>query len=353
MSELEPLYPLLIEPREVGAIWGGHALAARYGKPGDPTAAIGESWECWDANRIGNGVHAGRTLAELRAELGGELLGSLDPAPIFPLLTKFIDARKPLSVQVHPGDAYAQRVEHQPFGKTECWYVLEAEPDAKIVLGWNRNTSREEYLARVKDGSLGTLLRNVPARAGDVFYLPAGTLHAIGSGIILYETQQASDLTYRIFDYDRLGPDGKPRPLHIEKAADVLDYRMSHASALRALEYVLDGLRRTTLIADPRFIVERIALAPEAHGVDTDGMPLIVTALDRPIELEARGACLRLAPYQTALVPAAFEVVMLRALEPGARALTAAPPHDREALPRRYSRASVPVDESSGFLAQF
>lgn len=350
MSEL---YPLLIEPREVEAIWGGHALARRYGKPGDPAAAIGESWECWDANRIDNGAYAGRTLSDLRGELGVELLGSLDPTQIFPLLTKFIDARKPLSVQVHPGDAYAQRVEHQPFGKTECWYVLEAEPDAKIVLGWNRNTSREEYLARVKDGSLGTLLRNVPARAGDAFYLPAGTLHAIGSGIILYETQQASDLTYRIFDYDRLGPDGKPRQLHVEKAADVLDYRVSHAGALRALEYVLDGLRRTTLIADPRFTVERVALATEARGIDSDGMPLVVTALDCPVELEARETRLRLAPYQTALVPAAFEVVMLRGLETGARVLTAAPPRDREALFRRYARAAVPVDESSSFLAQF
>ena len=184
-------------------IWGGHALVERYGKPGDPNAKIGESWECWDDNSVANGMFAGRTIAQLRIELGSSLLGTLDPKRSFPILTKFIDARHALSVQVHPDDAYAQRVEGEPNGKTECWYVLEAESDAKIVLGWNRNTSRGEFLERLKEGSLGEMLRHVPVRAGDVFYLPAGTLHAIGGGIVIYETQQASDLTYRIFDWNR------------------------------------------------------------------------------------------------------------------------------------------------------
>jgi mannose-6-phosphate isomerase len=346
-------YPFIIEPREVEAIWGGHALVEHYGKPGSASAKIGESWECWDANRVRNGRCAGKTIAHLRGELGPELMGPLDSKRTFPVLTKLIDARHALSVQVHPDDAYAQRVEGQPNGKTECWYVLEAEPDASIVLGWNRDTSRGEYLERVADGSLEALLRHVRVKPGDAFYLPAGTLHAIGRGVVLFEVQQASDLTYRIFDYNRVGPDGKPRPLHVDKAADVLEYHQSHAGALHALEYELDGLRRTALVADSRFVVERIALEARPHGLDLEGLPLAVMALETPVELEAHGETVRLEPYQTALAPAALDVLMLRAIGPAATVLAAAPSADRDELPRRFARAAVPVGESTNFMAQF
>jgi mannose-6-phosphate isomerase len=350
---MNQLAPLAIEPQEHEAIWGGHALVTRYGKHGDPKAKIGESWECWDENRATTGTLAGKTVAELRGLLGHDLVGALDPAKMFPILTKLIDARHPLSVQVHPDDAYAQRVEHQPNGKTECWYILEAEPGASIVLGWNRDTARGEYLERVKDGSLGDLLRRVEVKAHDVFYLPAGTLHAIGAGIVLFEVQQASDLTYRIFDYNRLGPDGKPRALHVDKAADVLDYSRSTAGAIQPVRYTLDGLPRATLVADKNFILERVELDDERRGLDLEGMPLALLALDQPVELETRGTIVRLAPYQTALVPASVDVVMLRSLGPAGAVLTAAPPRDREALSRRFARAAVPVDQSSGFFAQF
>jgi mannose-6-phosphate isomerase len=348
------LAPLLLEPRLTPAIWGGHGLVRDLGKQGDPDAALGESWECFDENRVAQGPYAGRTLGELRAELGPALLGPLDPQRAFPLLTKFIDAHAALSVQVHPGDAYARRVEGQPNGKTECWYVLSAEPGAHIVLGWTRATSRGEYLERVAEGTLDDLLREVPVRAGDSFYLPAGTLHAIGSGILLYETQQTSDLTYRIYDYGRLDATGKPRELHVAKAADVLDYRASQAGALHHLTYELDGLRRTTLVAGSSFTVERVLAISEARGLDLEGLPLVVTSLDRPVELEARGARITLEPYRTAVVPAALDVVMLRSLA-GERAdvLTAAPSGGPDALPARYARAAVPVGRSTDFLAQF
>ena len=350
------LYPLLLEPLERTAIWGGHALVERYGKHAEASAKIGESWECWDENRTTTGAYAGKTLADLRGELGHDLTGRTDPKHIFPLLTKLIDAREALSVQVHPGDEYAARVEHQRTGKTESWYILEAHEGASIVLGWNRDTSRGEYLERVKDGSLDELLRRVPAKAGDVFYLPAGTLHAIGRGIILFETQQASDLTYRIFDYNRKGPDGKPRELHVEKAADVLNYQECTAGSLAPLSYHLDGLPRTTLVADRNFIVERITLDSERRGIDLDGAPLVVLALGSPLELETRGKTLRLEPFQTAVVPAALDIVMARSLgenNEGAAILTAAPPADQYAIERRFSRAGVAAAESTKFLAQF
>jgi len=348
-----PLYPLVLEPLERELIWGGHALVDRYGKVAARDAKIGESWECWDANRILNGSSAGATLADLRTSLGKGLMGSCDPDRTFPLLTKLIDARDALSVQVHPGDAYARRVEGQPFGKTECWCILEAEPDASIVLGWNRATSRAEYLERVKDGSLGELLRYVPVKPGDVFHLPAGTMHAIGKGIVLFEVQQASDLTYRIFDYHRRGADGKLRELHVEKAADVLDFRESSAGPLESLTYDLHGLRRTVLVAESNFIVERVELDGERRGLDLDGAPLTIMALAGPIELEVHGEIVVLEPYQTAVVPAAVETLMVSAPNGHGSAFTAAPPADRETIERRFSRAAVPVAASTAFLAQF
>ncbi len=353
MSGSASLYPFVLEPLERELIWGGHALATRYGKPAPDDAKIGESWECWDANRVLNGVSAGLSLGDLRGALGRELTGHADPAAPFPLLTKFIDARHALSVQVHPGDAYARRVEHASAGKTECWYILEAEPGATIVLGWNRRTARGEYLERVRDGSLGELLRHVPVHPGDVFYLPAGTLHAIGKGIVLFEVQQASDLTYRIYDYDRVGPDGEPRELHVDKAADVLDYEATTAGALSSLTYELHGLRRSTLVAEGNFILEQITLDGERRGLDLDGSPLTITALAAPIEIEARGTAVRLEAYQSAVIPAALETIMLRAVDDSATLLAASPPADRDEIERRFSRASVPVDDSTAFLAQF
>jgi mannose-6-phosphate isomerase len=351
-------YPLALEPDERELIWGGHALVERYGKKGSPDATIGESWECYDGNAVRNGELAHATLADVRARLGRDLTGKLDPAAPFPLLTKFIDARSPLSVQVHPDDAYARRVEHQPNGKTECWHVLEADPGAEIVLGWNRATSRAEYLERAREGSLDDVLRRLPVKPGDTYFLPAGTLHAIGAGIVLFEVQQTSDLTYRIYDYNRRGPDGKPRQLHVDKAADVLDYREARGGAIAPLDYELGGLRRTLLVADERFTLERIRLEPERHGIDLDGMPLVVQALAAPLELEAHGEFLRLEPYQSAVVPAALDVVMVRGLPGGGAGsdssfLIAAPPADRDAIDRRLGRAGVPDARAAEFLAQF
>ena len=164
----QTLYPLVLEPKLAQAIWGGDALVTRFHKHGDAATKFGESWECWDDNRIANGALSGMTLAQAREKLGALLLGNLDPHRIFPILTKIIEARDWLSVQVHPNDAYAQRVEKQPFGKTECWYVLDAAPQAELVLGWSRDTNRAEYERRVADGTLGDILRRVPVKAGDV-----------------------------------------------------------------------------------------------------------------------------------------------------------------------------------------
>lgn len=319
------LYPYVLVPKAAPAIWGGDALVRTYGKAGDPAATIGESWECWDANRVANGELAGETVGELRARLGSELTGAIDATRLFPILTKIIDARAALSVQVHPDDAYAQRVEGQPFGKAECWYILAADAGAELVLGWTADTTREEYVRRVADGSLGDILRRVPVHAGDVFYLPAGTMHAIGAGIQLFETQQASDLTYRIFDWNRVGPDGKPRELHVDKAADVLDYHAGTSGAMRSLAFRTGELERTLLIADEHFVVERLAVGDTPGTLATDGLPLTITALGTDIELEGAGGRTTLTAWSSAIVPAAVASVTLRCAQRGPCALVARP----------------------------
>ena len=326
MSSLEPL---ILEPTLTPAIWGGSALVKTYGKSGDPSASLGESWECWDDNRAVTSDGRVETLAQARVRMGSALMGSLDPAHPFPILTKIIDAKQALSVQVHPDDAYAQRVEHQRNGKAECWYVLAAAPGAELVLGWTRDTTRDEYERRVADGTLGDLLRRVPVAAGEAFYLPAGTLHAIGAGIQLFETQQTSDLTYRIFDWNRVGADGKPRELHVSKAADVLDFHARNQSAVEQLHLTVDGIERTLLIADRRFLVERITVAGASGTYRMDGRPVTMTACASAVSLRVGSDLQTLAPYQTIVVPAGIASVEIIA---PADLLAATPDPDLTAL---------------------
>lgn len=353
MNDAANIYPYVIAPKETPAIWGGDALVKVYGKSADPDAKIGESWECWDDNAVVNGPLQGKTIADLRSLLGADFLGDIDPSRIFPVLTKFIDARQALSVQVHPDDAYAQRVERQPNGKTECWYVLHADPGAELVLGWTRDTTRAEYERRVRDGSLGDILRRVPVSAGEAYYLPSGTLHAIGKGIVVYETQQASDLTYRIFDWNRVGADGKPRELNVKKAGDVLNYRKGERTAIDQISYTFDNLARTALIADAHFIVERIVAKSESASLPTNARPLILTALQNGLDLACDGGNASLRPYQTAIVPAAARWVRVSGTPAGSPFIFVTPPQSTQALPVRLLAAGVPQERIDAFRAQF
>jgi mannose-6-phosphate isomerase len=352
--EGQAMYPYVLEPKLTTQVWGGDELVRVYGKRGDPGARLGESWECWDADRVTNGALAGLTVADLRGRLGRELLGDIDPARIFPVLTKIITAHDWLSVQVHPDDAYAQRVEHQPFGKTECWYVLDAQPNAQIVYGWTRDTSRAEYERRVADGTLGELLRHLDVKTGDAVYIPHGLVHAIGPGITVFETQQASDLTYRMFDYNRLGLDGKPRELNVQKAADVLNYRATTAGTLAQISYRFEGLDRTALIADEHFVVERIVARSEPASIATQGRPLIVMSLDATLDVAIGTAMVTLPRYQTALLPAAAQWCTVTAPEVDAAPfMFVTPPESVEELPARLLAAGIDQLQIDAFMEQF
>ena len=217
-------YPLLLKPPVKDYLWGGQRLKTEFGYQctGDIAA---EAWvlSCHKdgSSVVENGVLAGRTLPEVLAEWGGAALGEKAAAfPYFPVLIKLIDARDRLSVQVHPDNAYALRVEGE-FGKTEMWYVVDCEPGAQLIYGLNCGLTKKDFRRHIQDGTLPEVCNFVPVKKGDVFFIEAGTLHAIGAGILIAEVQQNSNTTYRVSDYGRLGADGKPRPLHVDKAVDV------------------------------------------------------------------------------------------------------------------------------------
>lgn len=216
------LYPLLLQPAFKDYLWGGNRLREQFGKNTD-MEPLAESWEL-SCHRdglsiIANGEYANKTLAEVLKEFP-QWIGTKNTSSHFPLLIKLIDAKKNLSIQVHPDEAYAQLHEGES-GKTEMWYVLDAEKGATLIYGFSKNITKEEFARRIQDNTLLEICNVVPIHKGDVFFIEAGTLHAIGEGALIAEIQQSSNSTYRVYDYGRLGKDGQPRPLHIEKALAV------------------------------------------------------------------------------------------------------------------------------------
>lgn len=218
----ESLYPLLLKSALHVKVWGGRKLASHMGKSLPDDSPYGESWELHDSCLIANGTLEGRSLSDLITDYGADLIGEgFNPDEGLPLLVKFLDAHEWLSVQVHPNDEQARTLEGDPRGKTEAWIILVTEPDAKLVIGIESGTSSEAMAEAIREGTLEDLLVYATVKTDDVLYLPANTVHAIGPGILLYEVQQSSDMTYRLYDWNRMGLDGKPRQLHIEKGVQV------------------------------------------------------------------------------------------------------------------------------------
>ena len=223
------MYPYLFQPILKEIIWGGTDIRPFKGMT--PTQEkIGESWELshvdGDFSVVTYGADKGKTIDELIREYGESLLGAGVMKRFgtrFPLLIKFIDARDDLSIQVHPDDVLAEK-RHHSFGKTEMWYVIKATPDAALYCGFSHPIDADEYVRRVEDNSIMEVLKRYNVTAGDVFFLPAGRVHAIGAGCFIAEIQQTSNITYRIYDYNRKGADGKGRELHTELAKDAIDY---------------------------------------------------------------------------------------------------------------------------------
>lgn len=261
------LYPFLFEPNLHSVVWGGNQLRPYKGlEPSEEP--IGESWEVStvpsSTSIISNGECKGKDLNTIINEQPEAILGKVVNEKYqgkLPLLVKFIDAKKDLSIQVHPNDDMAMRV-HGKMGKSEMWYVIKADEGAHLYAGFKQEITSEEYQKRVTEGTITEVLADHQVKAGDVFYLPAGRVHAICGGIMLAEVQQSSDVTYRIFDYNRPGMDGKPRELHTELAAQALDY---HVEDNYRTEYIDNKNKATQIIDTPYFDVRVMEISKPFH----------------------------------------------------------------------------------------
>jgi mannose-6-phosphate isomerase len=223
------LYPMQFKPILKERIWGGQKLKTLLNKP-ITSEITGESWELstvkGDISIIANGEYKGKPLTEVIETAPEQLLGSMVHKRFgteFPLLFKYLDAREDLSIQVHPDDELAKK-RHNSFGKTEMWYVMQADPDSRIIVGFKEKSSPEAYLESLKNNSIISLLDTIKAKPGDVFFLKTGTVHAIGAGLLIAEIQQTSDITYRIYDFDRKDANGNKRELHVEEALEAINY---------------------------------------------------------------------------------------------------------------------------------
>ena len=262
-----PLYPFLFHPNLHTVVWGGHRLQVYKGLQ-STDEPIGESWEVSavpsSTSIISNGSFAGRDIISVISEYPEDILGKAVNEKYhgqLPLLVKFIDAERDLSIQVHPNDEMAQR-EHGKMGKSEMWYVIKADAGSHLYAGFKQEITPEEYQQRIADGTIIEVLADHQVKAGDVFYLPAGRIHAICGGILLAEVQQSSDVTYRIYDYNRPGMDGRPRQLHTELAAQALDY---HVEENYRTEYVDNPNKAIQIIDSPYFDVRVMEISKPFH----------------------------------------------------------------------------------------
>ena len=337
------LYPFLFEPNLHPVVWGGRRLRPYKGLPSSDEP-IGESWEVSavpsSTSIVSNGHYAGQDLISVIRKHPVKILG-LSVAKKYnkqlPLLVKFIDAERDLSIQVHPNDEMAQRV-HGKLGKSEIWYIIDAKPGSYLYAGFKHEISPEEYKRRVADGTIVEVLAKHKVKAGDVFYLPAGRVHAICGGILLAEVQQSSDVTYRIFDYNRPGMDGKPRELHTELAAEALDF---HVEDEYRTQYSSDSNRSNLVIDSPYFAVRVTELTDPFHRnlIKYDSF-IICMCIEGNcmIRVRSTGDEVILHEGSSTLIPAAIADYDVIPLSGKTRILDAFIDHKDRSLSRRITR---------------
>lgn len=291
-------------------IWGGDRLRELYGKESG-LERTAESWELSfhpdGESVVRDGKYAGLKLSQVaEKEDRAALLGKkCDRFEFFPVLIKFIDAKNDLSVQVHPSDEYALKNEGQ-YGKTEMWYVIDADEGARLVYGLNKDLSPEELAQSAVSGEIMEHLNFVPVKKGDVFLITSGTIHAIGKGLLIAEIQQNSNLTYRLYDYGRLGADGKPRQLHIDKAAAVSELKKAASYGKKAEAFMKNGIQTRTLCSCSYFTVEELYLDGEGDVKEADTFVSVTV-----IEGAGKIGDLDLKAGDTAFIPANAEKAMI------------------------------------------
>src|SRR6266567_2595855 len=301
------LYPLTFHPLFKERVWGGRKLAEIYHKPLPPGVPIGESWEIsdrpGDVSVIANGPLAGQDLHWLVERHAPELLGATQHAHgRFPLLIKILDAQETLSLQVHPPPAKAAELGGE--SKTEMWYIADAAPGAEIFVGLKRGVTRADFERKIRAGTVADCLHRLSVRPGDAMFLPSGRVHAIGAGLVIFEIQQNSDTTYRVFDWNRVGLDGKPRALHLDQSLASIDFNDFEPALIRGEPAETGPATAQTLVSNPLFKVEVCRLQSGQSMLFSSSNPRIIGLLEGRVVATDGVNSVELGKGQFCLVPA-------------------------------------------------
>ncbi|MBI5387180.1 MAG: class I mannose-6-phosphate isomerase [Verrucomicrobia bacterium] len=302
------LYPLTFQPIFKERVWGGRNLERLYRKPLPAGAPIGESWEIADrpegVSVIANGPLAGRDLRWLMEHHANDMLGGSKPRGDgrFPLLIKILDAQDKLSLQVHPPATVAPHLGGEP--KTEMWFITDAAPGAELYVGLKNGVTFPEFERKVRDGSVADCFHRVPVRAGDAMFLPSGRVHAIGAGLVLFEVQQNSDTTYRVFDWNRTGLDGQPRELHVEQSLASIDFNDFEPSLVRGIYSPNPKLSVRFLVDDPRFMVNGCKVRRRERFYLSSSLAQILGVVSGRLRVSANQQEVELTPGGFVLLPA-------------------------------------------------
>ena len=312
------LYPLIFQPIFKERIWGGRNLERLYQKPLPAGVPIGESWEITDrpegVSVIANGPLAGKDLRWLMENYAAEVLGTAQAyGGRFPLLIKILDAQDKLSLQVHPPAAVAAGLGGEP--KTEMWYVADAVPGADLFVGLKQGVTRAEFEGKIRDGSVAECFHRVPVQTGDTMFLPSGRVHAIGAGLVIFEVQQNSDTTYRVFDWNRVGLDGQPRALHVEQSLASIDFNDFEPEPVRSVYSRNPTLSVRFLVDDALFRVNGCKVKRGGRFYLSSPAVQIIGLLSGRLKISANQQEIELKPGGFALLPASLERAALTAEE--------------------------------------
>ncbi len=308
------LYPFKFQPILKERLWGGTKLETVLGKSLD-SDIIGESWELsgvsGDVSVVANGNLAGKSLQEIIESYKEELLGKAVYERFgndFPILIKFIDAKQDLSIQVHPNDELA-KARHNSFGKTEMWYVMDADPNAKLIVGFNKSVNKEEYQKHLNNKTLTEILNYEPVKEGSTFFINTGKVHAIGAGTLLAEIQQTSDITYRVYDFDRKDKNGNLRELHTELALDAIDYEKKDDFKV---SYSKNENQINKMVSCPYFITNYIKLTKNFTIAHTQNSFYIYMCVKGEGQIFSKDSILDIRKGETVLVPACCKNIELK-----------------------------------------
>lgn len=329
--------PLLLEPQLVPRLWGARSLAPLFPEHKNLAQPVGEVWLTGEECKLTAGPFAGRTLGEAWREFPAEWKGwRLAGATRFPLLVKFLFPEEKLSIQVHPDDAYARR--HAPAqggcGKTEMWYAVAAREGAEVLVGLKPGVTPESFRRSLAHANLEELLEHIPVTAGDAIFVPAGTVHTIGPGMVLCEIQEYSDITYRVFDYNRLTAEGKPRELHIEQALEVIQFGEPSGGKLVPVQIHRGPVTETYFVACRYFAAEKWEFKTRIASVTSPERFELLIVLSGSGRIECRGDSAAYAAAQTWLLPASLGAYQLVPSAPTALLRTFVPDIMRDFVQR-------------------